>query len=152
MGVRSLVLGCALAAAMAASPTDKAQAAGWLEMNFYLSGPRYDGVLPPCDAEAALRKIASRFSEKENKFWNSELRIREFDQIRETAFRPWAANNIPRRFCSAVVEVSDGKKHAIHYSIAEDAGMIGMTWGVEWCVAGLDRNWAYNPACKMARP
>ena len=24
--------------------------------------------------------------------------------------------------------------------------MIGMTWGVEWCVVGLDRNWAYNPA------
>jgi hypothetical protein len=27
-----------------------------------------------------------------------------------------------------------------------------MTWGVEWCVVGLDRNWAYNPRCKMARP
>jgi len=27
-----------------------------------------------------------------------------------------------------------------------------MTWGVEWCVVGLDRNWAYNPACKMAQP
>ena len=30
--------------------------------------------------------------------------------------------------------------------------MIGSSWGVEWCVVGLDRNWAYNPACKMARP
>jgi hypothetical protein len=30
--------------------------------------------------------------------------------------------------------------------------MIGATWGVEWCVAGLDRNWAYHPACKMAQP
>ena len=30
--------------------------------------------------------------------------------------------------------------------------MIGMFWGVEWCVVGLDRNWAYNPACKMAQP
>ena len=30
--------------------------------------------------------------------------------------------------------------------------MIGMFWGVEWCVVGLDRNWAYNPACKMAKP
>jgi hypothetical protein len=27
-----------------------------------------------------------------------------------------------------------------------------MFWGVEWCVVGLDRNWAYNPACKMAQP
>ena len=30
--------------------------------------------------------------------------------------------------------------------------MIGAYWGVEWCVVGLDRNWSYNPACKMARP
>ena len=36
-----------------------AQAASWLEENFYLSGPNYDGVLPPC--EAALNKIAWRF-------------------------------------------------------------------------------------------
>jgi hypothetical protein len=30
--------------------------------------------------------------------------------------------------------------------------MISMTWGVEFCVHGLDRNWAFNPACQMARP
>ena len=27
-----------------------AQAASWLEKNIYLSGPNYDGVLPPCEA------------------------------------------------------------------------------------------------------
>ena len=152
MCVRSWVLGCALAGMIAALPAGEVSAASWLEMNFYLSGPRYDGVLPPCDADAALGRIASRFNEKENNFWNTDLRILGFEKIRETAFRPWAANSIPRRFCSAVVEVSDGRRHAIRYSIAEDTGMIGMTWGVEWCVVGLDRNWAYNPACKMAQP
>ena len=54
--------------------------------------------------------------------------------------------------CSAVAVVSDGRKHRVNYWIGEDTGMIGMTWGVEWCVVGLDRNWAYNPRCKMARP
>jgi len=48
--------------------------------------------------------------------------------------------------------VSDGLKHPIYYSIGEDTGMIGQTYGVEWCVAGFDRNWAYAPNCKMARP
>ena len=47
---------------------------------------------------------------------------------------------------------SDGRKRAVSYWIGEDTGMIGASWGVEWCVAGLDRNWAYNPRCKMARP
>jgi len=127
-----------------------AQAANWLEMNFYLSGPKYDGVLPPC--EAALDKIAWRFARKESRFWNSNLQILSFEGVRETAFRPWAEGTIPRRYCSAVAQVSDGHKHRVNYWIGEDTGMIGMTWGVEWCVVGLDRNWAYNPACKMAQP
>ena len=127
-----------------------AQAASWLEKNIYLSGPNYDGLLPPC--EAALDKIASRFAQKEGRFWNSDLQILEFERVQEIAYRPWAAGTIPRRFCSAVASVSDGRRHRVNYSIGEDTGMIGMTWGVEWCVVGLDRNWAYNPACKMARP
>ena len=127
-----------------------AHSANWLEKGFYMTGPNYDGQLPPC--EAALGKISARFAEKEGRFWNSTLQILEFEQVREIAFRPWAEGTVPRRFCSAVAVVSDGLKHRVNYSIGEDAGMIGMTWGVEWCVAGLDRNWAYNPACKMARP
>jgi hypothetical protein len=142
----------ALAFAWAMASLQSARAASWLEMNFWLSGPRYEGVVPPCDYPDALSKITSRFNQRENNHWVTDLKIFAFEEIRETAFRPWASNTIPRRFCSGIVEISDGSKHAIHYSIAEDTGVVGMTWGVEWCIIGLDRNWAYNPACKMARP
>jgi hypothetical protein len=148
---RTVVL-CALVCAAALASTATARAASWLEMNFWLSGPRYEGVVPPCDYPDALSRISSRFNQRENNYWVTDLKILAFEKIRETAFRPWAGNTIPRRFCSGVVEISDGSKHAIQYSIAEDTGMVGATWGVEWCVTGLDRNWAYNPACKMARP
>jgi hypothetical protein len=141
-----------LVALAAVLPSGTAVAANWVEQNFYLSGPRYTGDLPPCDAQSALSKIASRFGEKESTYWNSSLKIAGFDQVREVAYRPWAANTIPRRFCSATVFISDGSRHPLHYSIGEDTGIIGATWGVEWCVVGLDRNWAYNPACKMAQP
>lgn len=127
-----------------------ARAASLLEKNFYLSGPNYDGVLPPC--EAGLDTVASRFAQKESQFWASDLQILGFERIRQIAFRPWAAGTIPRRFCAAVALVSDGRRHAVYYWIGEDTGIIGANWGVEWCVVGLDRNWAYNPACKMARP
>jgi hypothetical protein len=50
------------------------------------------------------------------------------------------------------VLVSDGRWREVHYSIIEDGAMIGWHWGVEWCVVGIDRNWAYNPQCRMARP
>jgi len=129
-----------------------AGAASIFELNFWLSGPRYDGDLPPCDAPAALDRITRTFAQKEGRFWNSDLTIAGYERIRETAYRPWAPNAIPRRFCSALALVSDGLKHPVHYSIAETTGLIGAGWGVEWCVVGLDRNWAYNPACKMARP
>ncbi|MGA2126813.1 MAG: hypothetical protein ABSG76_11745 [Xanthobacteraceae bacterium] len=139
--------GVLLAAAVA--PTG---AANLLELNFWLSGPRYDGVLPPCDEPEALSRIQQRFGTKEGRFWNSDLTIVQFEKVRETAFRPWAANTIPRRFCSGVVLTSDGARRPLHYSIGEATGMVGAGWGVEWCVVGTDRNWAYNPGCVMARP
>jgi hypothetical protein len=151
MSGRALLLAFAFAAALAL-PAAPARAANWLELNFYLSGPEYEGKLPPCDYGDALLRIASRFNRKEDQYWATDLRILNFEKVRETAFRPWAAQTIPRRFCSGIVEISDGTRHVINYSIAEDAGMIGASWGVEWCIVGLDRNWAYNPACKMARP
>ena len=126
-----------------------AQAANPLELNFWLSGPRYDGRVAEC--ERALGTITSQFQEKESRFWNSALQITGFGQIHETAFRPWQSDNIPRRYCSADVMLSDGKPRIVHYSIIEDGGFAGFGQGVEWCVTGLDRNWAYNPNCKAAR-
>ncbi len=131
---------------------EQARAASFLEKNFWLEGPRYDAILPPCDYPDALGKIARRFAEKESKFWNSELEIVAFKVVREVAMRPWEVNTVPRRWCTGTVLTSDGKKRRVNYSIIEDGGIIGATWGVEWCVVGLDRNWAYNPACKMALP
>src|SRR6185369_14860980 len=82
----------------------QARAANFLEMNFGLSGPRYDGVLPPC--EAALDKIAGRFAEREGRFWNSDAQILGFERVREIAYRPWAPGTIPRRFCTATALVN----------------------------------------------
>jgi hypothetical protein len=129
-----------------------AGAASLLELNFWLSGPRYDAVVPLCDDPAALATVASRFAEKEEKFWDPTLRILGFDRVRETAWRPWAENTIPRRFCTATAFVNDGRPRPVYYSLAEGTGIIGTGFGVEWCVVGLDRNWAYNPACRMAQP
>ncbi|CAN0456872.1 unnamed protein product [Phaeothamnion confervicola] len=121
-----------------------------LEKQFYMSGPRYDAAVPAC--EFGLPKIQQRFATKEGRFWNSDLQIVGFERVREIAFRPWAESAVPRRFCTASALVSDGKRRPVHYSIIEDSGMIGASWDVQWCVIGLDRNWAYNPNCKMALP
>src|SRR5687767_8976132 len=97
-----------------------ASAASLLEKNFWLSGPRYDAVLPPCESGWALDTIRSRFGTKESRFWNSDLALVEFGDIRQVAFRPWAEATIPRRWCSGKVLVSDGRWRPVHYSIIED--------------------------------
>jgi len=126
-----------------------AQAANPLELNFWLSGPKYDGRVADC--AAALSTISSQFQEKESTFWNSALAITGFDRVHETAFRPWASDNIPRRYCTAHAMLNDGKLRQVNYSIIEDGGFAGYNQGVEWCVVGLDRDWAYNPACRAAK-
>ena len=127
-----------------------AHAANPLELNFWLSGPKYDGRVGPC--ESALSRIASDFQDKESKFWNSSLTITGFANIHEIAFRPWQSDNIPRRYCTGSVMVSDGRARTVNFSIIEDGGFASYGDGVEFCVVGLDRNWAYNPACRAAKP
>jgi hypothetical protein len=138
----------AVAGVMALSPA--AQAAGVLERGIWLSGPRYDGEMGQCGD--ALGAISYQFAEKESKYWNSGLQITGYAHVHEVAFRAWANDSIPRRFCTASVMLNDGRARQVHYSITEDGGFAGFGSGVEWCVVGLDRNWAYNPSCKAAKP
>jgi hypothetical protein len=142
----------ALALALSVVSISQSRAANLLEKDFWLSGPRYDQVLPPCDYRAALDRIIGDFQIKEARFWNSRLQIVGIENIQQTALLPWAAQSIPRRFCSGTAVINDGARHAIFYTIAEDTGMIGIDWGVNFCVVGLDRNLAYGPACRAARP
>jgi hypothetical protein len=134
--------------------TAPVSAASWFELNFGLSGPRYDALVPLCDDPGVLNQIRSKFGQKESEFWNSNLAILGVDRIQQAAFRPWrkATQSIPRRYCHGLAHVSDGSRHIVHYAILENSGWLGVGWGVEWCVAGLDRDWSYSPNCRMARP
>ena len=59
---------------------------------------------------------------------------------------------MPRRYCTAKAVMNDGRVRSVHYAIIEDGGFASIGAGVEWCVNGLDRNWAYNPRCRAVRP
>src|SRR3974390_2673956 len=154
-GVRSManrMWALVLAGAIVPGATGPSRSAGFFEMNFYLSGPRYSAKVPLCTESGPLGRIRGDFHTKERRYWVSELRILDFENVHEIAVRPWAADSIPRRFCAAEAVVSDGTKRPIYYSIIEDAGFTGIGWGVEWCVVGPARNWAYTPPCKEAQP
>ncbi len=142
----------ALAVALAVISFAQARAATWLEKNFWLSGPNYDRDLPSCDYHPALDRIIDNFRTKEFRFWNSELRIVGFENIHEIATMPWAAQSIPHRYCGGTAVINNSTKHEIYYSIGEDTGIMGIDWGVNFCVVGFDRNSAYMPNCRAAGP
>jgi hypothetical protein len=143
------IAGLALFGTTLFATAPSARAANLLELNFGLFGPSYEGKVGTC--ESALWKLTYQFQNKEAGYWNSALQFSGFNRVRETAFRPWTSDNIPRRYCSADALFTDGKVRQVHYSIIEDGGLAGYGDGVEWCVTGLDRNWAYNPQCRAAK-
>ena len=112
----------------------------------------YVADLPTCGDPGVLARVSSAFADKEAKFWNTSLQIVEYERIQPLAWRPWGLDTIPRRYCTATATISNGNKHRVDYSVREDLDFIGNGYGVEFCVTGLDRNWAYSPACRMARP
>jgi hypothetical protein len=112
----------------------------------------YFGNLPACDDLGVLDRIIMRFAQKEGDYWGSALQITRFDHIGEAGYRVNGPDYIPRRYCNARVLLNNGRMHQLTYSIGENLGIIGIGYGVEWCVAGLDRNWAYAPNCRSARP
>jgi hypothetical protein len=116
--------------------------------------------LPTCDDAGVLSTITSRFAQTENEFWGGRHAIAGYDRVREIGFRADGLAYIPRRYCVARAVMDDPRlptddrrrTRTAVYSIAANAGIIGLSWGVEWCVVGLDREHAYAPDCHILRP
>jgi hypothetical protein len=112
---------------------------------------RYSAVpLPHCASPEVTGYVASWFQSREQIYWNTGLTIQGFDRVRETGLRPWGANYVPRRFCTARVHMSDGKLRRANYFVRESIGVFGNTWEVIWCVTGTDRHSTYAPGCEQA--
>ena len=115
--------------------------------------------LPSCDNPAVLERLSSRFAAKETEYWHSDLQIVSYDRIGAYAYRANGRDYIPRRYCGARALLSNGKRHWTVYTIGEELGIIGFAFGLadykfglDWCVEGLDRGWAYGPNCAALRP
>jgi hypothetical protein len=135
----------------------------------------WNSLLPQCSDTSVLGMVQTRFSDREWSYWQSGLQIQGFDLIRETGFRSTGLDYIPRRYCSAKALMNDGTARSVNYSVIEDQDMTGgdalrgliasLTfgavrngpsvlphWSIDWCVVGLDRNYAYGLNCSAAKP
>ncbi len=128
-----------------------AQAAGYITPAEKRWAP-FSAALPTCDDPGVLSWITSGFGGKESEYWNSPLQITGYDRIREIGFRSNGVAYIPRRYCIARAALNDYRFHTVIYQIEAEQGFASFGDGVEWCVAGLDRDLAYAPGCSVLRP
>jgi hypothetical protein len=120
----------------------------------------FSSDLPKCDDAGVLSTVTGRFAQTENTFWGGKHAIEAVGQVREIGFRANGLSYIPRRYCVGRAAVVDPrvpppetpKTHTVVYSVVAAGGIIGWSWGVEWCVIGFDREHAYEPECDVLRP
>jgi hypothetical protein len=112
----------------------------------------FSGRVDACDDPSVLRALTERFQIRENHYWRSGLRLLAFDEIRDHGYRTDGYDLIPRRYCQARGAFNDDKYRQVVYWIGEKQGFAGYGFGVEWCIEGLDRNYAFGPDCQAARP
>lgn len=130
---------------------------GPAELNLYDTpaearwAPFFDDM-PACNDAGVLSTISSRFGQTQREFWDPNLAIQGFDRVREIGFRSNGLSYIPRRYCIARAAMTDQRYRTVAYAVATQTGIIGNTWGVQWCVVGVDPNLAYAPDCEVIRP
>ncbi len=107
----------------------------------------WSGQLSACDDPGILSKLQSRFNYTERKFWSSQAEIIGFEKIRQAAYRPHGLDLIPRRYCQAVAVMGDRRRLTMRYAIIEEAGIIGMGEGLQYCLTGYDRNHTAMAGC-----
>ena len=144
----ALSAGLAFVASVEAAPAQPLQDAPPAEARLQ----PYSGALPDCADAIVIAEIARRFSDRERDYWESGLALEALDAVRETGLRSRGLSFIPRRHCEGLARFNDGRSRKIVYTIGEGLGFIGLGWGVEWCVDGLDRNHADAPKCAGAGP
>ncbi len=118
--------------------------------------------VPVCDDHVVLSAITDQFDETESLYWGGVHAIDAFERIREIGFRSDGIDYIPRRYCVAraliynprVTPPEQRRARTIVYNVGAAEGFLGLTWGVEWCVVGLDRELAYeyDSDCALLRP
>jgi hypothetical protein len=138
-----LALVLALAAPFAPSTAD----AGERPYMSFNGEPR----LPACTDSSVTGAVAGRVARADPDYGRG-LTITGMERVVETSYQVDRPSPYARRFCEARAHMSDGRTRRVYYAISEHAGFLGLGWGLEACVAGVDPWRVYDARCRTTRP
>lgn len=107
---------------------------------------------PQCDEPKVLNTISAHFDQAEAAYWHTGIRMAQITQAQETAFRDWDPTIIARRYCTGTAYLTNGRSYSLVYWLRSEQSFAGVSWGVQFCLVGRDRDYSYAPHCKMLRP
>lgn len=99
--------------------------------------------LPPCNHPAVFARIEAEYY---SRHWASGVAIADIRAWK--SIRKYWPQDMPQHFCEGIIIAPGGATRPIYYAIIPDVP----GYRLEWCVLGLDRQWAYDARCRLARP
>lgn len=107
--------------------------------------------LPDCTAGSIQGAVARSVARAQKSYFHGR-RILGLDNIRQAAYQVNGVSPVARRYCQGKASLSDGTIRPVYYMIEEHAGLFGIGWNVETCLAPLDKWHVYGAWCSTARP
>lgn len=107
--------------------------------------------VPACDDPAVVADIRDRFLIQTRVVHQRLLGIVDVEEVREKRHSVNDPSPIERRWCQAHARLDDGKHPQLYYLIERRAGFVGITWNVEFCLAGYDRWHVHDGQCRAVR-
>ncbi|MXN63390.1 cytoplasmic protein [Stappia sp. GBMRC 2046] len=143
------ILAAAIAAGLA-GPALAADLAQPVEEPVYKE-PVTDQRIPNCLNASVQRAVTRRVARAYPGYYDGR-KIANLDGVVETAYQIDNPSPLARRYCEGHATLSDGNIHRVYFKVVERQGFVGVSWGVEACLDGLDRWRVYDGYCRTVRP
>lgn len=109
------------------------------------------GAFPACNEPSLEHRIIERYNYAEKKQWHRGYEMSLLSRMHEHSTQLWYDSMIVRRYCAATAHFSNGSKRQVYFLVEDDAGFAGMTWGITYCVLGLDPWHNHDGNCRTMR-
>ena len=114
-----------------------------------------DPRVPECASPLVLREVIKKAKYAEQRQWQDDLVIETIDHVRQTRLTTPREHGIrilgtrDRRWCRGNAHMSDGHTRTVYFLIESRAQVFDQGFGVESCIAGLDRWNVYGGDCRV---
>lgn len=103
---------------------------------------------PQCHDVKVLGKIVERFNWAEENTWNRGFYLQDIERVRERVVQNHPDRLIPRRYCRAHAQLTNGRHPTLFFLIEGGQGFAGNGFNVEFCLNGYDRWNEYDGSCR----